>query len=158
VKRREFIALLGGAVACPLGAWTQPSISPTIGFLSTRSAADSIGEVSAFRQGLAEAAYDEVRNVTIEFRWAEGDFDKLPALAEELVRRSVTVLAAVGGYQAGRAAQAATTSVPIVFAIGEDPVKMGLVSKINRPGGNSTGLSFATALLGAKRLVKRTAP
>ena len=153
MHRRDFITLLGGAVAAwPLVVRAQQPAIPMIGFLSSRSAGDSIGELAAFRQGLAESGYDDGRNVKIEFRWAEGHFDKLPALANELVRRPVTVVAAVGGYQAANAARAATTSIPIVFAIGEDPVKLGLVSNINRPGGNLTGATFATALLGAQRL------
>ena len=154
MRRREFIAaVVGSGVAVwPFVARAQQFTMPMIGFLSSRSAADSLGEVAAFRQGLTESGYDEGRNVRIEFRWAEGHFDKLAALAEELVRRPVAALAAVGGYQAARAAQAATTSIPIVFAIGEDPVKVGLVSNINRPSGNLTGATFATALLGAKRL------
>jgi putative tryptophan/tyrosine transport system substrate-binding protein len=120
--------------------------------LSSRSAADSLDEVAAFRQGLAESGYDDGRNVKIEFRWAEGHFDKLPALAEKLVGRSVTVLGTFGGYQSAKAAQALTSSIPIVFAIGEDPVKLGLVANINRPDANLTGVTFSTALLGAKRL------
>jgi putative tryptophan/tyrosine transport system substrate-binding protein len=108
--------------------------------------------VAAFRQGLAESGYDDGRNVKIEFRWAEGHFDKLPALAEKLVGRSVTVLGTFGGYQSAKAAQALTSSIPIVFAIGEDPVKLGLVANINRPDANLTGVTFSTALLGAKRL------
>jgi putative ABC transport system substrate-binding protein len=153
MKRRQFITLLGGAAATwPLVARAQQPAMATIGFLSSRSAGDSLGEVAAFRQGLTESGYDEDRNVRIEFRWAEGHFEKLSPLAEELVRRPVTVLAAVGGYQAAQAVKVATASIPIVFAIGEDPVKVGLVSNINRPGGNLTGATFATALLGAKRL------
>jgi putative tryptophan/tyrosine transport system substrate-binding protein len=153
MKRREFIGLLGGvAAAWPLGARGQQSAMPVIGFLSSRSAGDSLDEVAAFRQGLAESGYRDGGNVRIDFRWAEGQFDKLPALAEELVRRSVTVLATVGGYQSAKAARAMTTSIPIVFAIGEDPVKLGLVANVNRPDGNLTGVTFATALLGAKRL------
>ena len=125
---------------------------PVIGFLSSRSAGDFVSAVAAFRAGLAETGYVEGRNVAIEFRWAEGRFDRLPALAEELVRRPVAVLAPVAGYQTPRAAQAATSTIPIVFGIGEDPVREGLVPNLNRPGGNTTGATFSTALLGAKRL------
>jgi putative ABC transport system substrate-binding protein len=122
------------------------------GFLSSRSGEDSTRAIAAFRQGLAEAGYAQGRNVTIEFRWADGQFDRLPALAAELVARPVDVLAAVGGNQAPRAARAATSTIPIVFGIGEDPVKEGLVPSLNRPGANVTGATFFTALLGAKRL------
>src|SRR6266568_2740449 len=125
---------------------------PVVGFLSSRSADDSITAVAAFRQGLSEPGYGEGRNVEIDFRWAAGHFDRLPALAAELVRRPVTVLVAVGGFQTARAAEAATVTIPIVFGIGEDPVKAGLVPNLNRPGGNMTGATFFTALLGAKRL------
>jgi putative ABC transport system substrate-binding protein len=153
LKRREVITLLGGAaVSWPLAASAQQPAMPVIGFMSSRSAADSAGAVAAFRQGLANTGYDEGRNVAIEFRWAEGRYDRLPALVAELVRRPVTVLAAVGGYQTPRAAMAATSTLPIVFGIGEDPVKEGLVPNLNRPGGNMTGATFFTALLGAKRL------
>ena len=125
---------------------------PVIGLLSSRSAGDFVSAVAAFRAGLAETGYVEGRNVAIEFRWAEGQFDRLPALAEELVRLPVAVLAPVGGYQTARAAQEATSTTPIVFGIGEDPVREGLVPNLNRPGGNTTGATFSTALLGAKRL------
>jgi putative ABC transport system substrate-binding protein len=152
VRRREFIAGLGGAAVWPLEARAQQPAMPVIGFLSSRSAGDSVSAVAAFRAGLAETGYVEGRNVAIEFRWAEGRFDRLPALAEELVRRPVAVLAPVAGYQTPRAAQAATSTIPIVFGIGEDPVREGLVPNLNRPGGNTTGATFSTALLGAKRL------
>jgi putative ABC transport system substrate-binding protein len=153
LKRREFITLVGNlAVAWPLEARAQPGALPLIGFLSSRSADDSVRAVAAFRKGLAGADYVEDRNVAIEFRWAQAQFDRLPTLAVELVRRRVAVLAAVGGAQTPRAAMAATTTIPIVFGIGEDPVKEGLVPKIDRPGGNVTGATFFTALLGPKRL------
>jgi putative tryptophan/tyrosine transport system substrate-binding protein len=125
---------------------------PVVGFLSSRSADDSTRAVADFREGLAEAGYVEGRNVAIEFRWAEGHFDRLPALAAELVGRPVAVLAAVAGFQTPRAARAATNTIPIVFGIGEDPVNVGLVPSLNRPGANITGATFFTALLGAKRL------
>jgi putative ABC transport system substrate-binding protein len=153
VKRRAFITLLGAAaVTWPLAARAEQHTTPVVGFLSSRSADDSVRVVAAFREGLAEIGYIDGRNVTIEFRWAQGRFDRLPAVAAELVNRPVAVLAAVGGFQTPRAAQAATKAIPIVFGIGEDPVKEGLVPNLNRPGSNVTGATFFTALLGAKRL------
>jgi putative ABC transport system substrate-binding protein len=153
MKRRQFIMLLGStAVACPLAARGQQPAMPVIGFLSFRSEADATDSVAAFRKGLSEVGYIEGRNVAVEYRWADARLDRLPTLAEELVRLPVAVLAAVAGQQTPRAAQTATKTIPIVFGIGEDPVKAGLVPNLNRPPGNMTGVTFLSAGLGAKRL------
>jgi putative tryptophan/tyrosine transport system substrate-binding protein len=151
LKRREFISLLGGAaVSWPLVSRAQQPLIPVVGFLSGRSPAESAGVVAAFRKGLSETGYAESQNVSIDFRWAEGQSDRLPALASELVHRPVDVIAALG--ESGPAAKAATTTIPIVFGSGGDPVEAGLVASLNRPGGNITGATFLTAVLGAKRL------
>jgi putative ABC transport system substrate-binding protein len=153
MKRREFIMLLGGAVvAWSLPARGQQPAMPVVGLVSGRSLESSERQAAAFRKGLNETGYVESQNVTVEYNWLDGQYDRLPSLMAELARRRVTVIATPGFTVGAQAAKAATTTIPIVFGVGEDPVRMGLVASLARPGGNASGINFFLAEVVAKRL------
>jgi putative tryptophan/tyrosine transport system substrate-binding protein len=152
MRRREFIALLSSAAAWPLSVRAQQPAMPVIGYLGVGSPRPLRDQLTALYRGLKETGYFEGQNVTIEYRWAEGQYDRLPGLAAELVQRQVTAIVSTGGTTSALASKAATTTIPIVFTSGTDPIEAGLVASLNRPGGNITGVTFFSDVLDAKRL------
>jgi putative tryptophan/tyrosine transport system substrate-binding protein len=154
MRRREFITLVGGAAAAswPLVARAQQSAMPIVGVLSSASANSFVDRLRAFRQGMAETGYIEGRTVVLDFRWADDRYERLPALAADLVRRNVSLIAALGNQQPALAAKAATSSIPIVFSMGADPLQNGLVASLSRPGGNITGITQLAGALASKRM------
>jgi putative ABC transport system substrate-binding protein len=152
MRRREFVTLIGGAVTWPIGVRAQQPALPVVAFVNLRSAEASVRLANAFRRGLNEAGWVDGQNVTVEYNWLDGRFDRVSSVIADIVRRRVAVIATPGTIYGAQAAKAATTTIPIVFGVGDDPVKQGLVASLARPGGNVTGYNFLLAEIGAKRL------